>query len=158
MKAVVEIRDELGDGWLPYLYESKVRSIRTRSYSLNVPQRENFPSIMSTLLGIELKVGRRRFQCPDMATARFLYVFARLGCQQVAVPYDITKISGLADEFEGSWMRMIENLDRGTQRSSPQTKGRIRAALLRMAREEVEKIGAGELMPLFNRSTKQRDA
>ncbi len=63
--------------------------------------------IQHTLLGVELKLGRKRLLCPDLATARYLSVFARIGCQDVAVPYDITKISHLADELESSWYRML---------------------------------------------------
>ena len=52
------------------------------------------------MLGIELKVANRRLLCPDLATARYLSVFARLGCDVIAVPYDITQISRIADELE----------------------------------------------------------
>ncbi|MBA2379761.1 MAG: hypothetical protein H0V76_09340 [Blastocatellia bacterium] len=156
MKAIDEIRIELNNEWIPDVYESEVRPLRTRSYPLNAPQRENAPSILNTLLGTELQVGRRRIQCPDIATARFLQVFARLGCREVAVPYDITKIAGLADKLETAWkaaQRSIEQVGKG---ASPQQKGRIRASVIRAMREEVDKIGAGEMMPLFNKGTKQR--
>src|SRR6185295_4571008 len=105
MDVAAEIRAELGDEWLPAIYSSKVRSQRTRSYKLDVPKRENAPQIQYTLLGIELKVARKRFACPDLATARYLRVFARLGCGEFAVPYDISTISGVADELETSWQR-----------------------------------------------------
>ena len=65
--------------------------------------RENQAEIQYTLLGIELKVGKRRFACPDLATARYMRVFARIGCREFAVPYDITQISAAADELETSW-------------------------------------------------------
>jgi hypothetical protein len=106
---------------------------------------------------MELKVGRRRFACPDANTARYLYVFACLGCRNIAVPYDITVLGGLADRFEGAWNKTVDVLERRAQGLSPQQKGRVRAALLRSMRDEIKAAGAGDLMPLFNRSTKQRD-
>jgi hypothetical protein len=85
-----------------------------------------------------------------------LQVFARIGCQDVAVPYDITKISTLADELEISWHKtvlLLEDLTRGKVASA---KGRLRAGLIKEIRQEIEQIGAGSLMPEFRQSTKQR--
>src|SRR5678815_3050191 len=97
------------------IYAEKIRTLRTRSYSLEIPERENDVGILHTLLGIELKVGRRRFASPDLATARYMRVFARLGCREFAVPYDITKISTLADELETSWQRGLLLLETSTE-------------------------------------------
>src|SRR5438132_1673932 len=112
MDVAAEIRAELGDEWLPAVYSSKIRSQRTRSYQLDIARRENSPQIQYTLLGIELKVGRKRFACPDLATARYLRIFARLGCREFAVPYDISTISGLADQLETSWQRSLILLEK----------------------------------------------
>src|SRR5438128_2356047 len=87
MDLTAQIKASLGDEWLPELYRSKVRVQRTRSYRMEVPARENTAEIQYTLLGIDLKVGRRRFACPDLATARYLRVFARAGCSEFAIPY-----------------------------------------------------------------------
>src|SRR5690349_2999275 len=89
------------------IYSQKIRTIRTRSCALEIPERENEVAILHTLLGIELKVGSHRFACPDLPTARYMRVFARLGCREFAIPYDITKISTLADELETSWHRTL---------------------------------------------------
>lgn len=156
MNLVTRIRAELGEQWIPQIYEDNVRPQRTRSFEFDIPERECSPEILHTLLGVELKIGKARVASPDLATARYLYVFARLGCQKVAVPYDITKLSGLADELETAWHKMLLLFERATATDSAQTKGRIRAALIRTIREEIHRIGAGELMPLFNKSTKQR--
>ena len=156
MKIVSEIRAALGERWLPQIYEYKIRPLRTRSFELQIPERESEPQIMHTLLGVELKVGRRRFQSPDLATARYLCVFARLGCRKVAVPYDITRISGLADELETAWHQMLLIFEHEIGQVSASAKGRARAAVVRAVRDEIAGIGAGEKMPLFNRSTKQR--
>src|SRR5205823_4032621 len=95
------------DDWLPTLYMERVRSQRTRSVHLDISARENKAEILYTLLGIELKVGRRRFSCPDLATARYMRVFARIGCRDFAIPYDISQISGIADELDTSWQRSL---------------------------------------------------
>lgn len=147
MKAEKKIREVLGDDWLPNLYKEKVRSQRTRSVHLDIASRENRPEILYTLLGIELKVGRRRFTCPDLATARYLRVFARIGCRDFAIPYDITQISPIADELETSWQRSLVLLDESSQG---------RTALVRSLRDELTVYGPGDPMPLFDRETKQR--
>lgn len=153
MNIAAEISASLADDWLPAIYENKVRSQRTRAFKIEVPKRENVPEIQYTLLGIELKVGRRRFSCPDLATARYLRIFARIGCREFAIPYDITKISGIADELETSWQRallMVEKLARGGDPA------RARTDLIKAIRDEITKIGPGEPMPLFDRETRQR--
>jgi len=141
---------------LATIYSHKIRTIRTRSYSLDIPERENEAQILHTLLGIELKIGRRRFSCPDLPTARYMRVFARLGCREFAVPYDITKISTLADELETSWQRGLLLLETSTEGLSDRQIKRRRSDYLKAVRREIAAIGPGEKMPLFNQSTKQR--
>jgi hypothetical protein len=157
MEILAKIRIGIGSDWIPEIYTELIRPLRTRSFEMDIPERENHPEMFETLLGMELKVGRRRFACPDANTARYLYVFACLGCRNIAVPYDITVLGGLADRFEGAWNKTVDVLERRAQGLSPQQKGRVRAALLRSMRDEIKAAGAGDLMPLFNRSTKQRD-
>ncbi|MBK8465186.1 MAG: hypothetical protein IPL32_05090 [Chloracidobacterium sp.] len=147
MKIEEKIRETLSDDWLPHVYKTKVRLQRTRSVHLNIAARENKAEILYTLLGIELKVGRRRFSCPDLATARYLRVFARIGCHDFAIPYDITQISGIADELETSWQRSLV-LAEG--------KPSNRTALVKALRSEVNAYGPGDPMPLFDRETRQR--
>lgn len=156
MDITAEIKVSLGDKWLPLLYESKVRPQRTRSIHIDVPQRENDPAIQYTLLGIELQVGKRRFACPDLATARYMRIFARLGCRDFAIPYDITKISPLADELETSWQRSIFLVTEVTRKESDKGKKLVKTKLVKAIRDEIETVGAGELMPEFDRETKQR--
>ena len=156
MQLVSEIRARVGDEWIPQIYEQKIRIGRTRSFELPARPRENDPQIFHTLLGVELKIGKARVACPDLATARYLSVFARMGCPKVAVPYDITQLSGIADELETAWHRMLLVFHEVTKTANPQARGRQRAALIRALREEVSKIGAGAAMPLFNKRTKQR--
>ncbi len=150
------IREQLSDVWIPLIYSEKVRTQRTRSVELKVPERENTAEILHTLLGIELKVKKNRFACPDLATARYLRVFARIGCMHVAIPYDITKISVIADEFEEAWQKLLLILKESSKKKLPPAKKRLRTKLIAEIRSEVAKIGAGELMPEFKQSTKQR--
>ena len=149
MKNIEDIRSALGDEWIPAIYAERVRSDRTRSYDLKIPKKENAAEIQYTLLGIELKVGRRRFACPDLATARYLRIFARLGCPSFAVPYDITRISPIADELETAWQRTLLTIESNGM-------GEERARVVKAIRDEIARIGPGEPMPLFDRETRQR--
>lgn len=157
MEIVSAIREKLGENWLPAIYRDKVRAMRTRAFRLNVAARENRTEIQHTLLGVELKVGNKRLSCPDLSTARYLQVFARLGCAEIAVPYDITKISHQADELESSWQRTLLLFDEATNEKIPQAKGKLRAGLIKEIRLELDEIGAGAIMPEFRQSTKQRN-
>ena len=157
MEIATDIKEKLDrDEWLPDIYCAKVRSQRTRAHQLEIPERENRVLIQHTLLGVELKVGSRRFSCPDLSTARYLQVFARLGCQAVAVPYDITKISTLADELESAWQKILLVFENAATGKTASVKGRMRSSLIKEIRGEIGEIGAGSLMPEFKQSTKQR--
>ena len=156
METAAEMQEKLGEEWLAVIYRDKVRTQRTRSYHLEVPPKENRAVIQHTLLGIELKVGNNRFSCPDLSTARYLQIFARMGCREIAVPYDITKISTLADELESSWHKIILLFEEISKDKIASAKGRMRSSLIKEIRMEIEEIGAGSLMPEFKQSTKQR--
>jgi hypothetical protein len=147
---------ELNDAWLPHIYRERIRSKRTRAYHFAGLTKTARVEIQHTLLGVELKAGRRRLLCPDLATARYLAVFARAGCEQVAVPYDITKISQLADELESSWHRMLLLADHYTAGRAAGFKSRVRRGLIDRIRAEVAAAGAGASVPEFKQSTKQR--
>jgi|ERR1035437_1320390 hypothetical protein len=151
-----EIRDLMSDEWLPAIYRLKVRTQRTRSFTLEIPERENSAEIQYTLLGIELKVGKRRFACPDLAAARYLRVFARLGVREFAVPYDITKISSIADELETSWQRLLILLSERARGRSSRSAAQMRSKAIHDIRHEVITIGPGDAMPAFDRPTTQR--
>ena len=153
---VQQIQEQLGDAWLPRIYRERILKLRTRSYQFEVAKPSERVVIQHTLLGVELKVGRRRLLCPDLATARYLSVFARLGCNAVAVPYDITKISHLADELESSWYRMLLLAEQEARAESTRFRGRLRGLLLAKIRTEIEEAGPGTRVPEFRQSTKQR--
>src|SRR5215203_5538742 len=135
---------DIPDESLATIYAEKIRTLRTRSCSLEIPERENDVRILHTLLGIELKVGRRRFSCPDLPTARYMRVFARLGCREFAVPYDITKISTLADELATSSQRGLLLLEATTVGLTDRQAKRRRADYMKKVRMEIAAIGPGE--------------
>jgi hypothetical protein len=150
------VQTELKSAWLPDIYRERVRKTRTRAYRFEQLKRGARIEIQHTLLGVELKIGSRRLLCPDLATARYLSVFARAGCAEVAVPYDITRISQLADELESSWHRMLLLVDHLAAQKSEAFRSRIRQLLLKTIRAEVASAGAGASVPEFKHSTKQR--
>jgi hypothetical protein len=151
-----QIQSELGEAWLPLIYSERVLKLRTRSYHFDKLKPSRKISIQHTLLGVELQVGKRRLLCPDLATARYLSVFARAGCNDVAVPYDITKISRLADELESSWFRMLLLIDEATKGDKPKQRTRLRGLLFATIRADILAAGAGTKIPEFKQSTKQR--
>jgi hypothetical protein len=95
--------------------------------------------------------------CPDLATARYLAIFARAGCAAVAIPYDITRISLLADELESSWHRMLLLADSLTGDRGEAFATRIRRLLIGKVRDEISAAGAGTRIPEFKQSTKEKD-
>lgn len=153
-----EIQEQLSETWLPRIYRERILKLRTRSYHFENPNPTARVVIQHTLLGVELKIGRRRLLCPDLATARYLSVYARLGCKDVAVPYDITKISQLADELESSWYRMLLLVEQEAKAQGLSFKGRLRGLLLAKIRTEIAEAGPGTRVPEFKQSTKQRQS
>ncbi|HEY9282795.1 MAG TPA: hypothetical protein VIP46_05025 [Pyrinomonadaceae bacterium] len=152
-----EVKSELGGEWLPALYRERVRTLRTRSFQLPaVSKGASDVEVQHTLLGVELRVGRRRVSCPDLATARYLAVFARAGCPEVAVPYDITKISRLADELERAWQRTVLLADHVAARRAQAFRTRLKKFIVEAARAEIAAEGAGAAVPAFNQNTRQR--
>jgi hypothetical protein len=153
---VAEIEKLMGEQALATIYRERVRPMRTRSYQLNAPVKTAPVEILHTLLGIELKIGKRRLLCPDLATARYLSVFARLGVTAVAIPYDITQISQLADQLESSWYRMLTLTEHLTVERSSRLRARVFNALVTSQRQQISELGPGPAIPQFIQNTKQR--
>jgi hypothetical protein len=150
------VKAQLKESWLPHIYCERILKARTRSYRFAELKKNPRVEIQHTLLGVELKVGNRRLLCPDLATARYLAVFARAGCPEVAVPYDITKISLFADELESSWHRMLLLAEHYASDRSQTFKTRIRGLVIATLQVEISEAGAGAAVPEFKESTKQR--
>jgi len=151
-----EVAQQLGDSSIPAIYRDKIRTQRTRQYELRPSAKNPAVEVLHTLLGIELKVGNRRLLCPDLATARYLSVFAKLGCNVIAVPYDITQISWIADELESGWHRMMLLIDHLTHGRSDRLRAMVRQRLIGEARTAIDSLGAGSRFPEFNQARRQR--
>ena len=151
-----EVERLLGEQQIAMLYRDRILPMRTRKYELKAPPKPTYVEVLHTLLGIELKIGKRRLLCPDLATARYLAVFARLGLEAVAVPYDITQISRLADEFESAWFRMLTLAEHLTAGRSLRLRSLVRSYLISNQRSEIISLGAGAVRPEFIQTTKQR--
>ena len=151
-----QIRELLGETWLPRIYRERILKLRTRSYHFAIEGIPKRVLIQHTLLGVELKLGRKRLLCPDLATARYLSVFARLGVPDVAVPYDITKISQLADELDSSWYRMLLLVEQEAKTKSTSFKSRVRGSLVAEIRADIAAAGAGTKIPEFKLTTRNR--
>jgi len=150
-----EITQQLGGASIPAIYRDKIRPLRTRQYELRAPANKPVVEVLHTLLGIELKVANRRLLCPDLATARYLSVFARLGCNLIAVPYDISQISWIADELESSWHRMMLLIDHLTSGRSNRIRAMVRQRLISDARTAIDSLGAGSRFPEFNQAQRK---
>ena len=150
-----EIVDQMGEQSVAAIYRDKIRTQRTRQYELRAPKKPASVEILHTLLGIELKVGNRRLLCPDLATARYLSVFARLGCEVIAVPYDITQIAWIADELESSWQRMMLLVEHFTSDRTNRLRSIVRKRLLDETRSGVATAGPGSKYPEFKQISRQ---
>jgi hypothetical protein len=152
---VAQVKIDLGEAWLGHIY-GRILKMRTRSFHFPSSKPGARVEIHHTLLGVELKIGTRRLLCPDLATARYLAVFARLAVSDIAVPYDITRVSQLADELESSWHRMLLLADDYASDASQRFRTRTRGLLIAKLRAELSAAGPGTVRPQFRESTKQR--
>lgn len=157
MDIAAEICAKLAGDWLPAIYRDRIRPQRTRAYHLDIAEREHQADIQYTLLGIELKIGKQRLACPDLAMARYLRIFARMGCRDIAIPYDITRISAAADELETAWQRSLLLFDEMTRSRPSRSISQMRSQLIKSMRIEITQTGAGDAMPRFDRPTRQRE-
>ena len=102
------------------IYSEEVLTRPNRTILL--PGRKCEPRIINTFLGFELQAGRKRINCPDMATARYLRIFAELGMPSVETPYDPTQtarlLAGLEQGLETlKELLLAEKLDRKRHQS-----------------------------------------
>jgi hypothetical protein len=123
-----EIRELVG------LYASRVLAVRHRQVSLR--GRKCHATIMRTLLGYEVKAGRKRIGCPDLITARYLRVFAEIGLATVRVPYDPTKTRGMINVLEAK-LEQIRKTASQAPDSCRKAYRKLRRQLLRAEQEEL---------------------
>jgi hypothetical protein len=115
-------------------YSEAVAAVPHRKVALTGRKCRN-PRIINTLLGFELQIRDRRFTCPDMATARFLRIFAMIGVSEVMVPLDPTLTAGILPEFERNWnlfSRICRELEAGERKDlARRLHDRLRAGVRR---------------------------
>jgi hypothetical protein len=152
-RIVAEIETLLGADWIPRIYRERILTERTRTHDLPLPEAAMGKTgarvtVQHTLLGVELKIGKRRMLCPDLATARYLAVFARASCPRVAVPHNITKISRLADDLETSWekMMLLASTRAAESSANPALRSRVQNLLVAKLRGEIESFSE-EIQP-----------
>ncbi len=150
------VKTALGEAWIPTIYRQHVLADRTRRYALNCPTGARYVEIIHTLLGIEVKLDGRRVSVPDLAVARYLAVFARIGAEAIAIPYDITRISRVADWMEQSWQRLLLLVEHHAGGRSLYFRARVRSCLRQWMREELKALGAGAPYPSFELTTRRR--
>lgn len=137
------------------IYRDSVLQQRTRNYRLPALRVRVRPEILHTLLGIELRLGRKRLLCPDLATARYLATFARIGLREVALPYDITRVSVLADELETALEHgLLLAVSSACARNASTIRGRKKEFLDRV-RTAVEALGSKPDYPEFEMPRKR---
>ena len=151
-----EITRLLGEQSIESIYRDKILTGRTRQYEMKPPKKGAEVEIIHTLLGVELKVGNRRLLCPDLATARYLSVFARLGCETIAVPYDITNTSRLADELESSWYRMLLLIESMAEGRSARLRKMVERHLIATTRISIAEAGSGPKYPAFAQPARRK--
>ena len=89
-------------------YQTDVLKQRHRTVALR--GRKCDARIMLTLLGYEVKAGRKRIGCPDMTTARYLRLFAELGMRQIRIPYDPTSTARVIPKLESALKGIHESV------------------------------------------------
>jgi hypothetical protein len=91
------------------LFQNALADQRTRRIRL-IGKRCD-PEIFNTFLGFEIKALGKRILCPDMATARYLRIFAEIGLGEVEVPYDVTRTQEFLPDLERAYAALKTILD-----------------------------------------------
>lgn len=124
---------------LPDLYRDLIGRVRVRT--VHLPGRISRPRVVSTLLGHEIIIGNWRKGCPDTHTARFLRVFATLGCRAVFVPYNPVDTAGILSQLEAAGADLEQRLsDLAPAGSSPRRRANIRQRLYRRLADRLESM------------------
>jgi hypothetical protein len=93
--------------------------------------------IMYTLLGYEVKAGRRRITCPDLVTARYLRLFAEIGMPDIRMPYDPTVTAAVLPELEALFEKALQQ--RRAEHADTASEGRAIRRMYREIREALRK-------------------
>ena len=100
--------------------------------------------VMYTLLGYEVKAGRRRITCPDLVTARYLRLFAEIGMPHIRIPYDPTLTRAILPEMESlleaaRQQKRADHANPGSEaKALRKMYGELREVLLKTEREKTK--------------------
>jgi type I restriction enzyme M protein len=92
------VLDRIGEDNLATFYKHRIAAVPC--YSLDLPKPEKPIKIENSLFGWRLKIGKKTIDCPNEAQARYLRVFAEMGCDQTLVPKDDAYLSSIVNQWE----------------------------------------------------------
>jgi len=135
---------------LASIYCEEVLPIKTRT--IRLPGHKSPARIMNTLLGYEVKSAYGRLQCPDLVTARYLKLFAELGCRSIRLPYDPTVTARLIPSLEAE----LDHINLGVRAQFPKNRTLQLYVLRRIyhhIRRQLQKPPAAEPKPTVQESS-----
>jgi hypothetical protein len=92
------ILDRIGEDNLATFYQHRIATVPC--YSLDLPKPEEPIEIENLLFGWRLKIGKKAIDCSSETQARYLRVFAEMGCDQTLVPKDDAYLSSIVNQWE----------------------------------------------------------
>jgi type I restriction enzyme M protein len=95
---VQNVLDRIGEDNLVTFYQHRIAAVPC--YSLDLPKPEEPIEIENSLFGWRLQIGKKAIDCSSEAQARYLRVFAELGCDQTLVPKDDAYLSSIMNQWE----------------------------------------------------------
>ena len=135
-KILFAIEAAAGPGSIVEIYRTRVMPVKTRTIKLL--GRKSSPTIITTLLGYEVKAAYKRVHCPDMATARYLKLFTEIGCHTIRLPYDPTVTAALLPSLEAC----LEMLKQGVSDLYPHQSGIRTYVLQRIIQHVRQRLAA----------------
>jgi hypothetical protein len=95
---VQNVLGRIGEDNLAIFYKDRIAAVPC--YSFDLPKSEEPIKIENSLFGWRLKIGRKTIDCSSEAQARYLRVFAEMGCDQTLVPKDDAYLSSIVNQWE----------------------------------------------------------
>jgi len=92
------VLDRIGEDNLATFYKDRIATVPC--YRLDLPKPEEPIVIENSLFGWRLKIGKKAIDCSSEAQARYLLVFAEMGCDQTLVPKDDAYLSSIVNQWE----------------------------------------------------------
>lgn len=102
--------DPVYEGGVVEIYSREVLPQKTRTVRLLGTKCS--ADIIQTLLGYEVQAQRKRIQCPDLVTARYLKLFSEIGCHTIRLPYDPTITARIVPILESAYQNIAKTVAR----------------------------------------------